>query len=365
MPNFEDMLKIEDEIVPIYRKLADEKENLFIWGNGALAKRIHRYCEYFGIVVQGCFVNVVSTKSSFEGLPVYSLEELENKYERFSVIVGHANYFKGTEYLKKLKNVKNIYCISSICYDMWNEIPIQFLKDNSDSINDVYMRLEDDLSKKCFETYFESRINDNARYMFPYFDENTTYYRNDIFQLSPNETLLDVGACTGSAIQMFIDTVNGEYATIIALEPDVQNFELLEKSIVSNKYKNIILKKVCANNKNGYVYFKCDGESGGISESSEDCQRYPAQTLDSLCIEQKLENEISIIKINFAFSVKEILEGAKEILLRSKPKLIIRVGFDEEVLISTCSLISQINSDYKFYLRYTLGIPQGLTLFAV
>ena len=78
-----------------------------------------------------------------------------------------------------------------------------------------------------------------------------------------------------------------------------------------------------------------------------------------------MEEAISLIKINFAFSVSEVLDGGKNLLKKKKPKLIIRAGFDENVLLETYLLIKKLNPQYKIYLRYTVGIPQGLTLFAV
>ena len=86
--------------------------------------------------------------------------------------------------------------------------------------------------------------------------------------------------------------------------------------------------------------------------------------IDSLCEDNEMTKDISIIKINFPFSVPQILDGASELLRNKKPRIIISIGFCEDVLINTYTKIKNINSDYKFYLRYSIGIPQGLTLYA-
>jgi hypothetical protein len=88
-----------------------------------------------------------------------------------------------------------------------------------------------------------------------------------------------------------------------------------------------------------------------------------AVTIDTLC--RELDCDISLVKINFPYSVTEVLFGGKELFLRRKPQLIIRIGFDENVLVDTCMAVRKINPDYKLYFRYTLGFPQGLTLFAI
>lgn len=87
--------------------------------------------------------------------------------------------------------------------------------------------------------------------------------------------------------------------------------------------------------------------------------------MDSLCKELAVEHEVSIIKINFLYAVTEILFGACSVLQKRKPRLVIRVGFDEKVLLDVYRTIKKMNPQYKIYFRYTIGIPEGLTLFAV
>ena len=75
--------------------------------------------------------------------------------------------------------------------------------------------------------------------------------------------------------------------------------------------------------------------------------------------------DISIVKINFLSAVPEILEGARKLLLDRKPRLVIRAAYSEDELLKIYSSIKNINPTYQIYLRYTLGVPQGLTLMAV
>ena len=81
--------------------------------------------------------------------------------------------------------------------------------------------------------------------------------------------------------------------------------------------------------------------------------------------ELQLETPVSIVKINFPFSVIEVLEGMTNLIDTEKPKLIIRIGFDEKVMRAVIFKLREMRGDYKLFFRYTIGIPQGLTLFAV
>lgn len=155
----------------------------------------------------------------------------------------------------------------------------------------------------------------------------------------------------------------GVYRSIIALEPDENNCRILRERIDELAVRDVTVRQVCAYDKDGFVKFSGEQEQGGIQENAEQYRLYPAVTLDSLC--QELKASVSLLKINFPFSVPQILNGAKGLLKEKKPKVIIRAGFDENVLVRTYETIKKLNPDYRIYLRYTVGIPQGLTIFAI
>lgn len=86
-------------------------------------------------------------------------------------------------------------------------------------------------------------------------------------------------------------------------------------------------------------------------------------TVDSLL--ETLSGKVTIVKIDFPFSVPEILRGSCGLMQTNRPKLVIRAGFDENVLLDTYTTIKEINPAYRVFLRYTVGIPHGLTIFAI
>ena len=353
----------EQEVVPQYLKIKEDKNPIFIWGCGAFAIRVHHYCRHYGIPIAGVFVNVPEERTEFEGLPVYQIEQVIKRWPQFSVIIGHANYMDGAAWLRKVGNVQNIYCVTSCCYDIWHPVSREFLLGHEEILNRFYDDLQDQRSRECFLSYFESRVNDDPAYMFPWYERGTSYYQNDIFTLGNGETLLDIGACVGNSIWPFVDAVNGAYRSIIALEPDEDNCRLLRESIKGRALQNVIVRQACAYDRECLVKFSGEREQGGIQEDAEQYRLCPAVTLDGLC--RELNAGVTILKINFPFSVPEILNGAGGLLRERKPKVIIRAGFDESVLIETYRTIKALNPDYQIYLRYTVGIPQGLTIFAL
>lgn len=365
--SFIEALHIEDNIIPQYVRIRKDPNPIFIWGAGALAARVCHYCKNYNINVKGIFVNTgtIDSERYFMNFPVFDINELLGNYPQISVIIGHSNYLKGIAYLSKISNVASVYCLASLAYDIWDPVPIDFLYQHSARLDDFYNVLDDEKSRECLKTYFESRINDRAEYMLSLSDEEIDYYKNDIVPLSEDNILLDVGACVGNAIWPFVDAVKGKYCRIIALEPDDDNYEILRKNVENRHIQNIMTVKACAYNEDGKVRFVGCSEGGGIGDTGENLRYKPALKIDSLFNKMNLAPNNLIIKINFPFSVCEVLQGAEATILKKHPTIIIRAGFDENVLLAVYKEIIRIDPTYKLHLRYTVGIPQGLTIFCV
>lgn len=365
MQYFTEQIRINKKILSQYQRLLEDKNSIFIWGNGALARNIVQYCEERNIHLEGCFVDATYQKNDCGKLKVYTLGEIKKHYKNFSVIIGHSNYGAGYKKLKSDVQIKNIYCLCSICCKIWDPISTKFITENRKELNGMYQELMDEHSQKCMLSYFESRINDDASYMYDCFKNNISYYQNDVISLGNKETLLDIGACIGAAIWPFVEATKGCYKNIIALEPEKENFDNLMKNVKKRNLKNFLAKQVCAFDKTGKVKFTGNMEQGGINEDAAEYQVYPSLRVDDLWRNEKAASDISVIKINFPFSVPQILIGAKELIREKKPRIIIRIGFDERVLVETYRVIKEIRDDYKIYFRYSIGIPQGLTMFIV
>ena len=366
--SFIEKLSIESYPIPLYKRIKDDKNPIFIWGCGNVATSVYHYCRRFHIEIAGCFIDTEKNSRMFEDMPVLSLSEVAAKCTKFSVIIGHAHYLEGTTQLRRVENVAAIYCVTSCAYDIWDKISIGFLEEHAQTLDQLYGELRDELSKRCMATYFESRVNDRAEHIFPCVKRVSDYYSNDILALTNDEVLLDVGAWEGAAIWPFIEAVGGTYRHIIALEPDARNFGKLCENIKSQGIKDITAKMVCAYDKDEMVKFEvdpADGQMGGVNELAENYRMCPAVKIDSLCRELDVSRDVSILKINFSFAVSNVLKGAAELLKNRRPKIIVRAGFEENGLLDTYITIKKINPNYKFYFRYTVEMPQGLTLFAI
>lgn len=357
-------LALNRNIEPQFLKIKADPNPIFIFGAGAHALDVHLYCDNYNIEVEGFLINIQAEASSFCEKPVYQIEEAERKYGRFSVILGYANYPDGVAKLKADCSVANIYCLGSCAYGNWEVLPAEYVEEHSEEYMNIFHLLADEFSRQCLISYLNCRINDCADFMFPHY-LGEGFYRNDLLKLQDKETLLDVGTCEGKTIEEFVEAVQGRYGNIIALEPEEDNYRELCKTIAENGWEKVYAQAVCAFNEDRTVKFSGTGEMGGVVDEADSFIEYPAVRIDSLLRELQLETPVSIVKINFLFSVIEVLEGMTNLIDTEKPKLIIRIGFDEKVMRAVIFKLREMRGGYKLFFRYTIGIPQGLTLFAV
>ena len=118
--------------------------------------------------------------------------------------------------------------------------------------------------------------------------------------------------------------------------------------------------------KNTVVDFEMDEDLGGINDQKRSythVERKQARSIDY--ISEKYSDFPTIIEINFPHSVVEVLRGCVNAIERYHPKVIIRIGFFEGVVADVYQYVKENMSEYKIYFRYTVGIPQGLTMLLI
>lgn len=364
---FENLKLKSNTVIPTIYKIKADKNPIYIWGCGALGKDVLKVCIDNKIDVSGFVVN--DLKFIPEGAKILDksiilFEDLKN--EEYSIIVGHSEYAFANMYLQD-KNVINVYYFSGISYGNYLPLRWSFIEDNMRRIQYVYCSLSDKKSKKILESYFYSRVLDDSKYMFSCYEKGMTYFENDIFMLDDNMMYLDIGAYDGRMVQKFHRLTNGKYSNIIVLEPDEVAYNDVLKRLESINDGRIRIIKVAAWKNDEPISFipNAGTECGGIGQTNNNTITVLGRKIDTIIKECSSEKHLDIMKINFAQSVLDILSGSIETIIRDKPKIIIRAGFFADVLIDTLEYLRNLDVKYELYLRYTVGMPQGITIFAI
>lgn len=360
--DFNKLIKNTAIDIPVEHQIKESKYPFVIWGTGSLSYSIKKYMDRLNVTVSCYWVDGNSELKEKDGIPVLSLMEIQQIYDKFNVVFGHSKYELKNNLKEKCENIQNIFCIPNVCYNLYQRLEVAFFEHNSQRYYENFCLLEDGVSKKCMIAYLRCKISENVDYIIDVFDKEINYFNNPCFPLQKDEVYVDVGAYTGDSLELFLQETGDNYKKIFAYEPEEENFIALKKYVEKHKLKNVVIQKVGTWNKKEKLHFDLDEESSSISsqESKNQTLEIEVDALDSLLKDE----EVTIIKINFLTGVKETIEGMSRIMIQYKPRLVITVGFDEYALLTIPMLIKEINPAYKLQLRFAAAMPARLLLFA-
>jgi len=139
-----------------------------------------------------------------------------------------------------------------------------------------------------------------------------------------SEVIIDVGANVGK--YSILSSKSNPNAKVFAVEPEKENFEVLEKNKKLNNCKNLKLIKVALNDKNQKVkLYKAEINKGGHSlKHSSNSQNF--EIVDGEKFDDVFSNKIQridLLKIDAEGAELEILKGAQNFLKNKRIKNII------------------------------------------
>lgn len=359
---FERRLVFQGEGRDIIQELRQEQLPLVLWGAGDVAGAVKQHLELHGIIPSAVLVDHLEEHFEFEGIPAVSLKKIKELFPEFDVIVGHSHMELGEALKDREAQVRNVYYPVSVCYEQYEKISQEFVKEHLDDYYHTYQLLEDEESRRAMAAYLNSRMNNDIQYVKNCYTKEQTYFCNDLYQIGRDETYADIGAFDGDSIRLFLKSSDGGYRHIYALEADPVNFSRLQKYTAEQGLQNLTLYRMAAWKEKADLHFNGTGkEKAGVSSAEKaDAQAVAADALDHLIGSET----VTMLKINFLYGVLETLMGARALLKRSQPKLAVVVGFDEWALIRIPQYIHQQNPNYRFWLRYNSCMPARLTLYA-
>lgn len=358
----EGMRNLFDEIVfrpnndtTTYDRMRNSSTPLYIWGCGNLAKELYKKLCEKSITVSGVFIDkeYISENMSFEGMRVMTSEEVLSKEGPIDIIVGCAQYDKGLIFKHNL-NVSNIFLIASP-FETHSKIDKTYLEKKKPELQSLFHLLADDLSRDTLVAFLNAKINNDATFCFRVCKQPIDYFSNKIFKITNFETFVDVGAYNGDTIKLFLAKTETKFNKIYAFEPD-NSFYILSDYVQGLNSKNIFTYHTGLWNKKTTLYF--DGrESQSSRINAEGSEKIEVDCLDNI-----VNEPITLIKINISAGVTETLEGAQN-SLKNKPKLAIVLGLNRQDLLTVPRYIEGLNKNYKIYLRFNEAMPSRLTMY--
>ena len=352
------------------RAIADSPGGIIVYGAGINAARFLIRCKSECPEIKITCIADTDTDKQGEflfGIPIITPESLSEYDKKVCIVVTpERNCLVITEKLNGLGFFNLLY------YHTWNAQVIGSVARKNANIaksrNELDCLLEENRNKIAFvrellqhdtksvavfdakldSTYFGRHISLEALY------EGNQYFPDDIIKLSEDEVFVDCGAQDGGTSLEFIRRA-GRYNYIYSFEPDPWQFILTKMILESRHIENCEV----------YNYGVCN-HTGELAFSSIDLGRsklvrdgevnVPVTTLDALLYNKP--KHPTFIKMDIEGAELEALEGARKLIERDHPKLVISVYHGKVHLYEIPCWIKTNFPDYKVYLRQHLNVGE-------
>lgn len=346
MNNIIDYIKTEPSV---WKTLADENNPVVLYGMGDGADKVLAVFEKLGINACGVMASDEFVRGqSYKDFTVKKLSDFEAELNEFTVALCFASQLPNVmDTIKRTANkhklfVPSVPVFGNVIFDD------NFVNENKDDIIKAYSLLEDAQSRRVYKNvlrfYYSGKIE--------LLDEITTDKSEafeKILKLNTNEVYVDLGAYNGDTIDEFLKYSCGEYRKIIALEPNEKNYSKLVCHC--SDMKRVQLWQLGAYKENTVLRF--NNKAGRNSAISEKGIETKVAAVDSLLC----GISATYVKADVEGADFETLEGMKNTLQKSKPKLNYSVYHRFEDIFRLPLYIKEINPDYKIYLRHHPYIP--------
>ncbi len=335
-------------VTPLWEYLKAQTKPILLYGMGNGADMIINVLESYDILWQDTFASDGFVRGHFfHGKKVLSLSEAEEKYGDFVVVMTFAVHDEKTmNFVNELSKKHELYS-PTVSVVGGEPFTYEYFCENEDLFAKAYDLLADQKSKEDFLNVLRYKISGNVQFLFRSHSEKMRVY-SEILCLGKDETIVDLGAYDGDTVREFLEATKGEYKKIIAFEPDSKNFRKLTAK--TEKLDDIERYNLGAWDKKQTLYF---AKKGGRS-SRTDVEGVPVE-FDS--VDNIVNERVTLIKMDIEGAEMRALEGAKNTILKYKPKLYVCAYHRNEDMFSLILKINELCSDYKIYFRQHPYIP--------
>lgn len=335
----------------LWKYLQTAQKPIVLYGMGNGADKIINVLNSYHIPFCDVFASDGFVREKyFHDHKISSYSSLKEKYKDMIVLLCFGSQLPQViENILKIANEQELYApeVPVIGDGLFTE---EYYLDNKSDFDWVYSHLADDISKKTFENIINYKISGKIGYLLDC--EVSTSEPYDSFLKLSLENFIDLGAYNGDTVIDFVKKCP-DYKHITAVEPDFKTFKKLEKN--TNNINNITLLNACVSDKCGKTFFSMKGGRNSVLSSNGieiDCITVDSLNQDATFIKMDVEGE----------EIGAIL-GARESILKHKPKMLISAYHRTDDLITIPKTVLSLNPEYKMYIRHFSYLPAWDTNF--
>ena len=211
--------------------------------------------------------------------------------------------------------------------------------------------MADEKSKKVLAAILNYKLTHDMDYISEIADASEEqYFDVDVIQYDQKDVFVDCGSYIGDTIQQYIKNNNNCYESIVCIETDIDNCEIIRKNVLPS-IKGELHELACWNEKATLLFDKIGSGSGTLNvnnNTSTEKIEVNADTIDHI-LNGRRE---TYIKMDIEGAEYKALIGAIDTIQKWYPTLMISVYHKQDDLVKLPALIKSLNEDYRFYLRH-------------
>ena len=238
-----------------------------------------------------------------------------------------------------------------------------FVQNHQGQLMQAYRCLADERSRQMFACMLGFKYSGHIRYLQQMCA--TVGEGSQLLQLGLQEHYLDLGAGTGASIEEFLYHTGGCYASITALEPDIEAFGELREKIRQMGLQRVRCLDMGADREAGRRWFSFRygrGQTFSMFPLSQSGIPVEMTTVDQLYADHPL----TYLRMDVEGAEAAVLEGAAQVLRTQRPRLRVALYHRNTDLFVLPLTIRRLSQTYSLYLRAVPCVPAwGVDLYAV
>lgn len=310
------------------------------------------------IPIDGIIDDFTSEKY-YQNVPIIKTDQVSNDALVINASGGRPLSAKKRLDAKGLKNLDYFAFLNLAKFDL---TPIRFnegfreeFQANQSEYEWAHDILSDSESKKIFEKLVLFRYDNDISHLNEFTQREDVQYFEQFLKLNKEgESFVDVGGYDGFTSLEFIKHCP-DFRTIDLFEPDHLNFERCKREL--SPYPNVYFHPIGLSDQRRTVKFDISGSASRITDDG-------SIIINVDRLDDVITNKPTFVKMDIEGAEAEAIEGAKNIILSSHPRLAISAYHSAGDFWRIPKQILSIRDDYNIYMRhYTECIYETVLFF--
>lgn len=233
-----------------------------------------------------------------------------------------------------------------------------YFSTHKEELNRIASLFADDISRSIYFSAVTYRTTHQPKDA-PAYTKHDQYFVKDIVCLTEHEVFIDCGAFDGDTLRAFLNACHNRYQSIVCFEPVEEFHRRLKKR---SNGKNVTALRAGAYKTSTTLQFNAEGGKGSsITAASGHTVSVPVLAIDDVpeC------REATFIKMDIEGSELSALQGARQTIVRNKPKLAICIYHHNRDFIDIPKWIHNLVPEYQLYVRHHSFSINETVLYAI